>query len=106
MVLLYESQPRKSFLSSFPVSVYDPASQFYTERLHGTDYLHFIKLAEKMLLLLADIQEPRKAFVCLNVWPLSNIDPHFAVEHVCVCVLYGIYTTFLCTETSTVSSSL
>lgn len=44
-----------------------------------------------MLLLLADIQEPRKAFVCLNVWPLSNMDPHFAVEHVCVCVIWDIY---------------
>lgn len=44
-----------------------------------------------MLLLLADIQETRKAFVCLNVWPLSDIDTHFAVEHVCVDVIWDIY---------------
>lgn len=101
MILLYESQPTKSF----PVSVHDPAAQFCTKRLHSSDYLHFVKLPEKMLLPLADIQEPRKAFVCLNVWPLSNIDPHCAVVHVQY-VLYGIYTAFLFTETSTVRSSL
>lgn len=54
--------------------------------LLSTDYLQFINLAERILLLLADIQDTRKLFVYLNTWLhqskiILSIDAHFPKEH-------------------------
>lgn len=82
--------------------------------LLSTDYLHFINLAETILLLLADIQDTRKLFVYLNTWHHQNKiilskDAHFPKDFLRIFTMfYKIFTVLVLSfsETPTMNACL